>query len=140
MYTGPKSEVFARHVLATTKQEPEASKRHGITCNHEKSIIATITLLRQTAQRQSEKRQNPEIETCFDYDVQYRPAQNISNVHLTESIEGVAAPRDETQSHSIDPPEGETAPPVQLSEIPDNVLQYITDQRVRTYNLRNREA
>ncbi|OON23603.1 hypothetical protein X801_00477 [Opisthorchis viverrini] len=44
-------------------------------------------------------------------------------------------------SHSINPPGDETAPPELFSEIPENVLQYITDQqRVRPYNLRNHEA
>ncbi|KAG5447251.1 hypothetical protein CSKR_200447 [Clonorchis sinensis] len=67
--------------------------------------------------------------------------KNISDVYISEPIESILPPQDETQSHSTDPPGGETAPPEQPGEIPENVLQYITDQqRVRTYNLRNREA
>ncbi|TGZ72159.1 hypothetical protein CRM22_002267 [Opisthorchis felineus] len=66
--------------------------------------------------------------------------QNISDFCLTDSIEGVAAPQDETQSHSIDPPGGEQFTE-QLSEIPENIPQYVTDkQRVRPYNRRNRGA
>ncbi|KER25859.1 hypothetical protein T265_06772 [Opisthorchis viverrini] len=59
-------------------------------------------------------------------------APNISDVYLIETIESVAPPPDETESHSLGPSGGKTPPSEQPSEIPENALQYITvKQRVR---------